>query len=668
MNRHLITLITLVALNACSSPEKDVVKRAGSNGIELQKVLNYFENDSCQERYEAAKFVIRNMPGNFSVDTTMLASYRPFLQEACSLYVEHDKNSAKSEVAKSWELFKENNRIAPANYHYQPDYEIIRSRFLIQDIELAYNAWRNNPYNKNTSFDEFREYVLPYKRKNGLPIESWRNHFWSQNIDHFNNSYPMPLIAACDSLLFRYKALKHNQFMLSDLPLLKVEDFEVLKRGACEHKCWYNSMLFASHGIACAIDFVLAWGNRNAGHSWNVIIQNGESYAFEPFWDKERWKYKRIYNNESFDDEWGKFRLPRVFRHTYSSHPEGPVVDSKVEPSDIPVLFRNLKKRDVSDEYFETENVEIELTNKIPDNTHYAYLCVFGYHQWHPVQWGKISGSKAHFKGMGKDIVYLPCFFKNGKLVYAADPFLLTPGGDVQTLNSDEFSRETVNLNRVNYEFPMYASGIGILGGSRVEISDDPDFYDPELVGVIPDSMLCEMNLDPLENPVNGRFVRLVFQGEIAELSELSFYKKTPQGTTERLTGDIICHKAIDKSEVGKVFDHLVATDFTTRLPVETLSDKTNLLWVGLDFGKTTRIDAIGYSPRIYCNLLQNDPFELFYWKNGWRSIAIKEGTGKNLVFTNVPGNSLLMLKNNNWGPRGAERIFIYQDGEQRWY
>ncbi len=50
--------------------------------------------------------------------------------------------------------------------------------------------------------------------------------------------------------------------------------------------------------------FRSVWGNRNGGHSWNVIIVNGESYAFEAFWDDDRWKYKRIYNNKSYDSFW----------------------------------------------------------------------------------------------------------------------------------------------------------------------------------------------------------------------------------------------------------------------------------------------------------------------------------------------------------------------------
>ncbi|MGM0609213.1 MAG: hypothetical protein ACQESP_12455 [Candidatus Muiribacteriota bacterium] len=664
MRSYIIFFILLGVLNSCSPPEYKAIKMAGKNKKELQKVLDHFKKDSSVRLQEAAKFLIKNMPKNFSADTSTLSSVRPFLPEACSLYV----NEEHSLIDLKWEEYKNKQKIAPQYFDYHPDYKIIQGDFLIEDIKLAYATWIKNPFNKNASFNDFCEYVLPYKRKNGLPIESWRKHFLEKPPEHFYNFKDIPLIVACDSLLFHYKDLKHNKSQLSDLPLLKIEDFETLKRGNCETKCWYNSMLFAAHGIPCAIDFVPAWGNRNASHSWNVIIKNGKSHAFEPFWEQDRWKYKRIYNNESFDDRWGEFRLPKVYRHTYSSHKIEPIVDSRVKLRNIPPLFRNIKKKDVSDEYFKTYDLEITLDENMPDDTYYCYLCVFGYNDWHPVQWGKIEGAKVQFKGMGKDIVYLPCYYKSGELIHATDPFLLNSQGDLVQLEANSTRSQNIVLNRVNFQSPKNATGINILGGSRIEFSEKSDFEKPSQIYTLPDTMLCQMNLHRLNKAIKGRFIRIIFQGEIAELSELSFFQKTADDTLARLNGEIICSEDIEKSKAKKAFDQLIATDFTTHLHKDENLSEEKQLWVGLDLGKLTTIDAIGYSPRVGSNLYKKDPFELFFWKDGWRSLAIKQGTGNNMIFNNVPDNALMMLKNKNWGQRGAERIFIYKNGEQKWY
>lgn len=38
--------------------------------------------------------------------------------------------------------------------------------FLIDNIESAFNEWRNNPLLVNLSFDDFKEAILPYRAGN----------------------------------------------------------------------------------------------------------------------------------------------------------------------------------------------------------------------------------------------------------------------------------------------------------------------------------------------------------------------------------------------------------------------------------------------------------------------------------------------------------------------
>ncbi len=115
--------------------------------------------------------------------------------------------------------------------------------------------------------------------------------------------------------------------------------------------------------MAVAIDYVPTWGNRNSSHTWNALIIDEETYAFEPFWDDDRWKYKEIYNNKSVDLLWGKFRLPKVYRHTYEYHMEGPIQDNTLKSEDIPPFFLNPFKKDVSSQYFETK-ILLSILNK----------------------------------------------------------------------------------------------------------------------------------------------------------------------------------------------------------------------------------------------------------------------------------------------------------------
>lgn len=141
------------------------------------------------------------------------------------------------------------------------------------------------------------------------------------------------------------------------IPIIATRQMEYMRHGLCEDRYWFNMVLLSSLGMAVATDFVPKWANRNESHSWNVLIVNGNSYAFEPFWNTDRWKYKKIYNNRTYDEVWGRFRLSKVFRRTYGAHIEDILRDSKMNIENIPKLFRDIRKKDVSHEYFDTVNV-----------------------------------------------------------------------------------------------------------------------------------------------------------------------------------------------------------------------------------------------------------------------------------------------------------------------
>ncbi len=217
------------------------------------------------------------------------------------------------------------------NLPLQLDLETISAGQLISEIDLAFKAWQENVYSKDCNFDEFCEYILPYRRSNGLIIDNAREKFYNRHKEQYFTQPGNDMINEADSLLYEYRHLTHSQFWGgTQIPVPSASTFEYLRHGLCEHRCWYNSLLFSSLGMAVAVDFVPAWGNRNNNHTWNVLIKGGKSYAFEPFWDNDRWKYKQIYNNETFDYDWGgRFRLAKVYRQSFKNFPEGPITDKK---------------------------------------------------------------------------------------------------------------------------------------------------------------------------------------------------------------------------------------------------------------------------------------------------------------------------------------------------
>lgn len=62
-----------------------------------------------------------------------------------------------------WENFS-NSHFYVQYIPHQTDLENITAEQLISEIDLTFKAWKRNVYTRNCSFEEFYEYILPYRR------------------------------------------------------------------------------------------------------------------------------------------------------------------------------------------------------------------------------------------------------------------------------------------------------------------------------------------------------------------------------------------------------------------------------------------------------------------------------------------------------------------------
>ena len=59
------------------------------------------------------------------------------------------------------------------------DAEVITADYLIDNIDHAFEVWGKRPWAKYYSFDDFCEYVLPYRIANE-PLEAWRRVYYDR--------------------------------------------------------------------------------------------------------------------------------------------------------------------------------------------------------------------------------------------------------------------------------------------------------------------------------------------------------------------------------------------------------------------------------------------------------------------------------------------------------
>lgn len=634
---------------------EEALSLAGTNRGELEKVLEHYKDSTL--KLEAAEFLIANMPGLAVPEPEVLVTFQVFYQTCDSLrkiYKGEQRGRYVAMVDSLWMLSRE--RLMMNGIKRVPLLKAVTAKDLIAEIDLAFSAWQSNAFSKDCSFQVFCEYILPFYRGENVVPDDIRMRFRNKHGETYFKKRERRLTEEVDSILFLYKDLDYCNFSNWSVPVLNMDAFVQLGAGSCGDKGIFNSLLLSALGVPVAVDFVPAWGNRSYSHSWNVLVLDGKHYAFDPFWAQENWVYNDFYNNTGVYDfnNQGEFRCPKVYRKTYSTHWESSLLGKGVEVKDIPPLFRNMKKIDVSVDYFETSDIEVSFSRSETEGVSYAYLCVFGTNGWVPVQYGKIEHGKAVFKEMGRNIVYLPALYRGGTLFPVAPPVWLKPDGEVQTLNGGRImidslvTRDVVMRPFTNRTYLKCMSGTNF---TDLETNDTLC----SLSGILP----SWRTYLPISGSRAIRQIRIDLPSDSIALGELEFY--TAEGKVENVRITSSLQTLSDCEEEGALFDGLSATCYHGRVKKQV---------VDIDLGKESVLTAIAVMPYLISNITNDSQYRLFYWEDHqWHLQEEQRGTGQVLIFKNVPGNRLLRLEHvpDDAEKKISERIFLYEAGEVMW-
>ncbi|EEF90616.1 hypothetical protein BACCELL_01763, partial [Bacteroides cellulosilyticus DSM 14838] len=304
---------------------------------------------------------------------------------------------------------------------------------------------------------------------------------------------------------------------------------------------------------------------------------------------------------------------------------------------------------DVSAEYGLTDSVVIQVNS----TAEYAELCTFKTGEdWKTIVRSKIRKGNCVFRNLGASIVYLPVVVKKDKTEVLDAPFILRKGGAVKKLIPSKQKR-TMRLNRKYILLTNWTNRWYELIGGRFEASNDSDFRNADLLHTICDfPVYC--NEVKLQTTKSYRYVRYV-SSKVSKsaLAELAFFcnEKEIKG---RAMGE-----GLSPPSQKRAFDH----------DLMSIADPQQKdYWVGLDLEQPCRLDKLVYYPRNDDNFIViGEVYELFYCDKGdWHSLGIMTAESGELVYENVPGNALYLLKNRTKGKE--ERIFTYENDRQVWW
>lgn len=286
-----------------------------------------------------------------------------------------------------------------------------------------------------------------------------------------------------------------------------------------------------------------------------------------------------------------------------------------------------------------------------------AYLCASKRDKWVPVAWTEYDVNNMTFRNIKKGMIMRIATYEEGVLHLVTDPFYVDPHtNELHFYSKHEEIQDVVLYSKYNIFKGEIHLRRRMLGGV-FEGSNQPDFSEKDtlfMVQKVPGRLKTVVRS---WSDKKYRYFRYFgAKNTYCNVAEVEFYECND---TSALKGSIM-GTPLEDTDKGlnyyNVFDGKTKTSFNYSRPSGG--------WSGLDMGRKVRVDRIVYTPRNRDNYIRpGDTFELLYCDKEWKSMGKKQALSDSLVYSGVPKNTLLLLRNHTRGVE--ERIFVYENGRQ---
>ena len=438
-----------------SSFYQDTMKRADGNRAELDGVLyHYREVDPNPEKLSAAKYLIKNLAAHYSYMGNEIQDYYDYaalILKDTSLKPEQQRDSLLEKTDLKY------SSLADKTIY---DAQIIKAKYLIDNIDKSYNAWKNYPWANHLSFDDYLEWLLPYKGVELQELDSWRDTLYSHFGEKMNSQFKNDV--EYETTVGMAEKIRNNIFQnigryglytRSGLPLLNSYLLPRQTFGDIQDYALLAHLSFRASGIPSVIDETPVGARDIAASRWFVILSDrGQELASE-------WDVSTLIGGSFFPYERG----PKVYRRTYEINSER----KKYYNNAKWIYPFDLFHKDVTSQYYLDSDVYLNLKkctrSKLKDK--YVYIAsairinqesqavIAGlpdYPGWKIVDFGVIKGKKALFKNMGREVLYLALGYDGNSLIPLDNPFILHKDGSLEFILYDTVKSTSLDMWKNN--------------------------------------------------------------------------------------------------------------------------------------------------------------------------------------------------------------------------
>lgn len=648
-------IVAITALWGCSSPTKldKALSQAGDNRNELQHVLDHYSNDSL--KYAAAVFLIENMPYRYSLEGDELTTlYKYYSAASLSELTPQEVNDS---IVKTGTIFN------AARLKIKPDIQHVKSEFLIDHIDAAFEIMESRPWRNQIDFATFCNHILPYRVGNEQ-LKPWMREL---------NSRFSPLLDSIMSTPDSTNMLKAAEAVLSQLQKLPRHyghglpsgvtigpDNTKWMAGDCREFTDIFTFIMRSLGFPAGCDKMPMNGKYFLPHFWNYLLTGDGATSYGSI----LYKTPRFAPSETYAGPTGKvmrekFGLNEVIYNR---------LDRYRKKESIPPAFMLFTDEDVTRLYAGDSIMDAvipkEKCHDLPKSGEPVFVCLSSHLDWVPVDVAINDGATITVKDLDAGVVLRLCVYRDNRQFFISRPFFVDKKSQEIRFFEPADSNEEVCIY-YKYDDIFRENFSPAMIGGVFEASNSKDFNQRDTIYQItsPPRRLYSGATSRIRSKAY-RYVRYYGpENGKCYVAEITFFGHAPGSDhTVQLTGKCIGTPNFH-SDNKYPYTNVVDGNPYTSFVYEQLSGG----WVGLDLGTAMVIDSINYTPRNRRNFIEaGDDYELFYCnRSGWESLGRKRADADSLLFS-APKGALLYLKNHSQG--NQERIFEYSGDKQIFY
>lgn len=671
----ILIAIFLIVRYASYSTDEMVRRRA---------VMAYYHIVRCSaEKREAARYLLENMPYHYGYGVTMRDNeevrhwgeetsvlMHNLLKEYGLYHIPNDTIGAFREKRRADSLAMQRiDKEVRSEFIPVTDGSQVTTAFLIRHINHAFKVWRTLPFAKDLTFDEFKEYILPYKAFNGygfLESADTYAHLFEGLID-------------VDSINSREDCIRAYNYVLRTLRDLTGHkecegrkgfyDLFFSRAHACDDLAAYACCILRSMGVPVTVEHTVGYRSFTGMHYFCSLYDA----------DRKDWE---TYNPEASDPTlyWDEEENLNIYRNTYGAQRDTPYF-LHAEGEHVPDELSNPCMIDVTEHVKPIHSVTLPIHGYGESNL--AYLATFNRAMPDALlhtTWGVIDKeySMVTFEHAMPHVLYFPVYYRGTTMEFFGTPFYLDDRGYMNYLphvDSDSEGTMEVSLTRKYPRKKNMIKAAEELVGSVFIGSNDRNMRQVDTlyrITTAPDPAFMEYRFAHPKAYQIYRFDASPASGK-AHIAMLEWVTSAKYGYGNTLpasrlhalnAGDTLrCNDAsmvklldapIENMQRNAEYDGNMQTapsyypDITFRLKEPQVVTAVRFAPLNADNGITS-----------------GDTYVLYYWADGWREVATTTARYEYLTFTDVPAHRIYWLRNLTEG-REEQPFVIDREGKQQ--